>query len=222
MPADPRKDVSMTPRRGRPITGSPKKGRDGLYTVRVPIPGTNKTRAVKLGPEIETKERASEVARHWHEKLMEQPALLGGNAAPMTVQRYLDAWTEERAARIYTARMTQRDLERHVLDDPALANLAAERVGADDLRRVVARLNAKVESGQIEASTARKVWAKTRCMFREMFDHEKDALRIRKDDPTASVRPPRKGVDKVKAVLYPDEAAKLLDCGEVPLHARRL
>ena len=71
-------------RRGRPITGSPRKAADGRWIVRVPIPHTNRTRPVKLGREIKTEERASEVARHWHEKLLEKPDLLAPTPATMT------------------------------------------------------------------------------------------------------------------------------------------
>jgi integrase len=92
----------------------------------------------------------------------------------------------------------------------------------DDLRRAVARLNAKAEAGGLEQSTARRIWAQGRCMFRQSFDHERDDLRIRRDDPTAGVRPPRKGNERAKAVLYPDEARQFLECARVPVEARRL
>lgn len=207
--------------RGRPITGSPKRGPDGRLTIRVPIPGTNRTRRVKLGPEIETEERATEVARHWHEKLKAKPDLLAPTPATMTVRQYLERWTEERKGRVVTADQAKTSLSKHVLDDVAIANKPAALVTPDDLRRVVGRLNTKAEAGTIEASTARQVWARARCMFRQMFDHEKDELRIRKDDPTAGVRPPRKGDDKQRATLYPDEATRLLGCLDVPFRARR-
>jgi integrase len=208
-------------KRGRPVTGSPKRGPDGRWTIRVPIPKTNRTRPVKLGPEIQTEERATEVARHWHEKLKARPDLLAPTTATMTVRQYLQAWTTERKGRVVTAEQSKTTLENHVLGDPALANKPAAAVTPDDLRRVVARLNDRVEAGAIEASTARQIWARARCMFRQTFDHEKDTLRLRKDDPTAGVRPPRKGADKQRATLYPDEASKLLSCLDVPFRARR-
>jgi integrase len=213
-----------TKRRGRPITGSPKRGADGLWRVRVPIPGTNRTKPITLGPEIQTEERAKEVVRHWHERLLEDPSLLGEErpAAALTNAEYLDRWTEERKGRVRTAGAARADILKHVLDDTKLKSKRCAATTPDDLRRVVVRLNAKAESGQIESSTARRLWAQVRCMFRQTFDHERDDLRIRKDDPTAGVRPPRKGSERAKAVLYPNEARQLLECAKVPLEARRL
>ena len=46
------------------------------------------------------------------------------------------------------------------------------------------------------------------------------ALHARKDDPTAGVKPPKKGATKAKAVLYSDEATTLLACGDVPVKYR--
>lgn len=211
-------------RRGRPITGSPKRGADGRFTIRVPIPGTNRTRPVRLGPEIQTSERASEVARHWHERLLQDPTLLGGakQAAACTNEEYLDRFTRERAGRVRSAHGASVAIKKHVFDDRALATKTAAATTPDDLRRVVGRLNAKATSNVIDQSTARRIWAQARCMFRAMFDHDQDELRIRKDDPTAGVRPPRHGTNRKKPVLYPSEAEALLSHPEVPLRARRL
>jgi integrase len=210
-------------RRGRPITGSPKKGDDGLWRVRVPIPGTSRTRAVKLGPEIQTIERASEVARHWYEKLVEDPSLLGEGPAPekLTNGQYLERWTNERKGRVRTAVPTRNELLLHVLDDATLRNKVASKTTRDDVRRMVARLNDKVEAGQMAASSARKVWRKARCMFHDMFAHEKDELRNREDDPTAGIKPPRDGSTRKTTFLYPNEAVKLFECEDVPLRSRR-
>jgi integrase len=211
-------------RRGRPITGSPKRGPDGLWRIRIPVPGTNRTRPMTLGPDVQTEQRATSIAQAFHERLMEDPTLLGEekSADALTNAEYLDRWTEERKGRIHSAEATKADITRHVFDDATLGNKRAALTTSDDLRRVVVRLNARVEAGEIEWSTARKVWAKTRCMFREMFTHEQDDLRIRKDDPTAGIKPPRKGNEKQKAILYPDEALTLLSHPDVPIRARRL
>ncbi len=209
---------------GRPITGSPKKGADGLWRIRVPIPGTNRTRARKLGPEIQTELRATEVARHWHENLIEDPSLLGEDkpASEMTNAEYLDRWTEERKARIVSAVHVRSALLLHVFSDATLRNKRSASTTPDDLRRVVARLNARVEADDIEWSTARRIWSQCRAMFRATFDHELDSLRVRTDDPTAGVRPPRGGAERALAILYPDEALVLISHPDVPMRARRL
>jgi integrase len=211
-------------RRGRKVTGSPIRGADGRWTIRVPVPGTRQTRRHKLPAWCETEERATEIARAMHEKWLAQPELLAapGDKAPMTVARYLDLWTAERSKRVHSAKHTQRDLQMHVLDDRALASKLATDVTRDDVRAVVTRLNAKVTAGAMLWSTARKVWATTRCMFRSMCDHDDNALRIREDDVTAGISKPHKGVERSSEILYPNEAAKLLACSDVPVPARRL
>lgn len=211
-------------RRGRPITGSPKRDERGLWHVRVPIPGTNRTRPITLGPEIQTEKRATEVVLHWYEKLREDPTLLGERKASdaLTNVEYLDRWTEERKGRVHSAEAARGDILRHVLDDSRLRDKLARLTTPDDLRRVVVRLDAKVEADELEWTTARKVWARTRAMFRSMFDHKRDELRIRKDDPTAGVKSTETGNSKEKPILYPDEMATLLSCERVPLRSRRL
>ncbi|HEX3595246.1 MAG TPA: site-specific integrase [Polyangiaceae bacterium] len=113
-------------------------------------------------------------------------------------------------------------VEVHVVKLRRLRDKRCAATTPDDLRRVVARLNAKAEGGEVEASTARRIWSQCRCMFRQTFDHELDELRVRKDDPTSGVRSPRKGSEKQKAILYPDEALVLMSHPDVPLRGRRL
>src|SRR5205823_4335365 len=106
---------------------------------------------------------------------------------------YLDRWTDERKGRIVTAVHVRAALLLHVFSDATLKNKRCAGTTSDDLRRIVARLNARVEAGELEWTTARRVWSQCRCMYRQSFDHELDDLRIRKDDPTAAVRPAAEG-----------------------------
>ena len=58
-------------------------------------------------------------------------------------------------------------------------------------------------------------------MYRDMYSHDLDDLRIREDDAATGVNKPRKGKDKRKEALEPNEATQLFECEDVPLAARR-
>lgn len=212
------------PRRGRPITGSPKKNARGNWVIRIPIPGTDKTEPNELPPTITTKERASEVARHWHARYLADPSLAEERkpADMMSNAEYLDAWTDERKGRIKTAEKARGDLMRYVFSDATLRNKRCAFTTPDDLRAVVARLDTLVELKKLKWRTASKIWKRCRVMFHESFSHRLNSLRIRQDDPTNGVKPPRGGVDTAKTILYPDEVTTLLACELLPVEARRL
>jgi integrase len=212
-----------TRQRGRPVEGSVIKGKDGLWRVRLTIPGTKLSKRIKLGPEIRTEARAKEVARHWHEKLRENPGLLNqaSNGKALTCGQYLERWTEHRRKRLTCAEDDRSSLLLHVLDDSRLRDKPAAAVTRDDLRKVVAKLDAKVEVGSIQATTAARLWSKVRSMFCDMAESKVEKLRIREDNPVLGIRGPDKGDDRDKAILYPDEADQLLRCSAIDADARR-
>lgn len=214
--------TDTTTKRGRPFQGSVKRGPDGLWRVRIPVPGTKRSLRRKLGPEITSEERAREVARYWYEKLLEDPGLLDGDDKPLTCAEYLDRWTADRARRYACADADKAAILLHVLDRRDLRDKPCTDVTADDLRAVVARLDRRVQADEIEATTARRIWSKVRVMFVDMAEHKVPALRVRTDNIAPGVRPPDRGIDKDKTTLYPDEAAQLLACKDVPLAHRRV
>jgi integrase len=89
----------------------------------------------------------------------------------------------------------------------------------EDLRELLDR---EIRAGVISWKTASHVWSDVRCMFRDAVSSKERALRARRDDPTDDIRPPDKGPEKGKVVLFPDEAAALMSCTDVPAPYRVL
>ncbi len=215
-------------RRGRPVTGSPERIKSGPHkgriSIRVPIPGTTRTRRVTLGPEIQTEARATEVARHWNERLHDDPELLhqASDGKAMTNGQYLEVWTEHRRHGLECADDDLRLLKLHVFDDRKLRDKLATQTSEDDLRGVVARLDDRIRAGEMAPASAQKLWAKVRCMFADMARHKSQKLRIRTDSPAANVQGPEKRKVEVESEwLYPSECAQLLASEDVSLRMRR-
>ena len=145
------------------------------------------------------------MARYWHAKLRENPDLLNkaSGGKTMTCGRYLELWTNHRRGWLGCADEDRRLLLCHVFGDRGLRDKSAIAITQNDLRQVVARLDARVEAGEIQASTATRVWSKVRRLFADMAESKADALRIRSDNPVLGVRGPDKGPDRDKAILYP-------------------
>lgn len=96
----------------------------------------------------------------------------------------------------------------------------------EDCEKVSAALDAKIVStatDRISWKTAQNIWGlftkacKVTCSAKAAA-----GLRVRKDNPCASVEGPERGENKTKQWLYPSEMAKLLECEAVPLRWRRL
>ncbi len=86
---------------------------------------------------------------------------------------------------------------------------------------IVEALDGALLDGRIRWRTARNIWGEVRSAFRQACRSKLRTLRVRDDDPTVNVPGPERGVDKLKPILYPDEALALLGCERVSLLRRR-
>lgn len=92
---------------------------------------------------------------------------------------------------------------------------------AEDLRALVAALDAKIAAGELAAKTARNVWGTATKMCGDAFRSKLEVLRVRADNPAKDVEGPDRGDDRSKQFLYPSEFVQLVSCAEVPLRWRR-
>jgi integrase len=110
--------------------------------------------------------------------------------------------------------------------EPVIGHLAMHAIKADDLRRVVVKLDDAIEARLaddegITAKTAANVWGEVTSAFREACSSKTPELRIRLDNPTEKVRGPEDGIEREGPVLYPAEFLRLVSCAAVPLERRR-
>lgn len=121
--------------------------------------------------------------------------------------------------------------------EPELGALAMLEVSADDIRRMVRKLDDQIrvrtsfyagkgdrdERGKkpgLAPKAAANIYGEVTSGFREAVNSKVDALRVLKVDPTAGVLPPNGGPDREQAALYPDELVTLLGCPLVPVVRR--
>ena len=118
--------------------------------------------------------------------------------------------------------------------EPEIGDLPMVSVTSNDLRRVVARLNAGIReryayyariaegeepSGRkpgISPKTAAHVWSEGTSAFREACASNDPSLRVRDDDPSRGVLPPNGGETREQEALYPSEVVQLLSCEGIP------
>jgi len=103
-----------------------------------------------------------------------------------------------------------------------LGGVGIRMAKASHCEAVVRHLDAAAQRGDIEPSTAIKVWGEVTYAFGQAVRSKVPSLRMREDDPTDKVAGPDRGIDKIKPVLFPDEVLRLLACEAVPLVRRRL
>lgn len=138
-----------------------------------------------------------------------------------TADAWLDRWTADRVARgIVTASETPGRWRKWIA--PVLGHLAMDRIGREDVERVVDRLDEAVREGRIRAKTAIQTWIIVKAAFRDAKDAKNRALRVRRDNPTEGVHGPDSDAQRSKPWLYPCELTALMECSRVPLRWRRL
>lgn len=138
-----------------------------------------------------------------------------------TVTAYAERWLYDRQHRrkLSSVPDDRGRLTKHVL--PVIGHLGIVDVNADDLRKVVSSLDAKIGEGTLNWKTAKNVWGVVTSMFRSSMKSKNDSLRLRRDDPTRDVEPPETGMHKAKTWLYPSEWLQLANCEKVPLEWRQ-
>lgn len=170
--------------------------------------------------------RAKESCAHWLEKLKSGKLVQAPEPEPMapgdTVAGYVDRWMLERERR----GRSRIDEDRRMLH-ARLCGIIGEAtkiasVTAEDLRKVVERLDDDVLEERLAWKTAVNYWGLVTKLFGDAAFAKTEALRVRKDNPTKDVRGPDRGVVRASAYLYPTEALRLLSCPDVPVERRQV
>ncbi len=226
-------------KKGRPATGTltwcePRKDQEqGHYAVRLTL--ADGTRPwIHLDPSPRSKQaeaRAREKAAAWAERVAREQIVSVSDVRPAasaaepsageTVRQYAKRWLAERERRGLASVATDRGrLDNHVL--PVIGDRPLAEVTRDELRAVVAALDAKSASGAFSWRTAVRCWGLVTKLFSDAVDSKRADLRSRTDNPCAGLPGPDSGVEKGKQWLYPSEVGALLACDAVPTRWRRL
>jgi integrase len=148
-----------------------------------------------------------------------------------TVSQYVGRWCEWREGRgLGCADADRARLECHVV--PLIGTLGIADVTRDDLKRVVAALDAKARARFYRTAGGRRrpfawksavnVWSNVRALFRDACGSKRVDLCVRDDNPAAGVAGPDTGPKKAKTYLWPSEFLALVSCPDVPLKWRRM
>ncbi len=152
-----------------------------------------------------------------------------------TVEEYAKKWCEWRDERkIGCVAGDRAKLTKHVF--PVIGALDVRAVSRNDLKRLVADLDAKIARGYsvtVDAQgnekrrrfgwkTAGNVWNVVRALFRDSSSAKRVELCVRDDNPATDVVGPDTGATKAKTYLWPSELHTLVSSPRVPLRWRRL
>jgi integrase len=112
---------------------------------------------------------------------------------------------------------------------PRIGRKAIAGLTRDDVEDVRDALDAAVAARKrnggragLSGARARNIWNVLTCLMREACTSKRRELRVRADNPCATVQPPDKTDPKTKTFIYPVEFLKLVACEEVPLAWREL
>ena len=92
----------------------------------------------------------------------------------------------------------------------------------DALDRAVADRKRSGGKAGLSGARARNVWSVLTSMMKEACTSKRRELRVREDNPCATVQPPDRTDTRVKTFIYPSEFLTLVACTEVPLDWREL
>jgi integrase len=148
-----------------------------------------------------------------------------------TVSQYVGRWCDWRKERgLQCAEADRARLECHVF--PIVGALGITNVSRDDLKRVVAALDAKARAGFYRTAERRRrpfawksavnVWSNVRALFRDACSAKRVDLCVRDDNPANGVAGPDTGAKKAKTYLWPSEFLSLVSSSRVPLKWRRM
>lgn len=128
------------------------------------------------------------------------------------VDTWFNDWCEDRARRRIEESTIAADRSSYrKWIAPVIGQMLMTEVSPDDIKQVVANLDDAIESDVIHWKTGSNVWTTLSSMFDDAANSkEKRGLVVRSDDPTAGVRPPERGDDRKKTILYPDEYVQLV------------
>jgi hypothetical protein len=217
--------------RGRPSTGNikwRKNKRTGKpqWHARFTLPNGTRTPYEPLDSRIlrEDVEGARAAATLVNNRVRETG--LVPQSVPETVEEYADRWCKWRESRGVAGNRTL--LAMHVF--PQIGSLDVCKVTRDDLKGLVAMLDAKVKRGQsldpkgkrhpFGWKTAVNAWAATKALFRDARGAKRVDLCVRDDNPAEGVAGPDVGAKKAKVYLWPSEFNALVNCPRVPVRRR--
>lgn len=144
----------------------------------------------------------------------------------LTVRQWMvERWTPSRkAAGLVSAEGGMGRLEIHVL--PILGPMPIASVTRENIESVVAHLDAAQRlpraQGGISWKSAACIWGLVTKAFDDACRAKDSTLRIRSDNPCEHVRGPDRGVQRGKAIMYPDEWIKVWRCKTIPIRWRRM
>jgi len=151
-------------------------------------------------------ERHGETCTRYFGRFLEHRQAMGKVRRGRDLESAWDVWIAPEIGGKPIAGITRDDVE-DVRD--ALDNAVAER---------------KKEGGRagLSGARARNVWSVLTSMMKEACTSKRRDLRVRADNPCATVQPPDKTPGKAKTFVYPMEFLKLVSCADVPRDWREL
>lgn len=215
-----------TPRRGgRARVGTLLKTRDGRWQAQVTL-GDGSRKRLKPFPKGTSEAMARERAAYHAEQAAKinpkKPQPTTTPELPDTpMGRWVKDWLKDREARGYSG---VRDNSSHYLLHiaPAIGPKHVRSWVRDDLRKLSAALDQKVQKRELAWKSAVNVWTTATKMASDAAESKQAHLRCREDNPAAGVRGPDRGDDVGEQCLYPSEFLKFVTCDEVPLKWRQI
>ncbi len=211
---------------------NPVKGEtQGHWKVRITVQGGRPWIHCDPSPRSkQTEDRAREKAKHWTERAKREGLTIKDfktanrrpppSSSSTTEDKWFNAWIAERKAKgLTSAGDNVSHWKEHIRD---VLGPDVTRWTSEDLRRLCRVLDEKVRAGDMRWKTALNVWATARKICSDACGSKVDALRVRTDNPAASVPGPDRGEETAKQYIFPSEFLRFAECAEVPLAWRRL
>lgn len=205
----------------RPATGSVR-WEGGRWKARVTRANGERV-LVDIEPPLRSKAdkaKAIEEARKLTE-LARDPALFVQPVGPEDelVEDWYERWLAAKKAKGQSSVKANRSHLVHIL--PVLRGTPMAKVTVEQLERIVQKLDAKVDAGELRWKSALNVWGTVTKAFDDACRGKVLELRVRKDNPAKAVRGPDRGVETEQVHLHPDEFLRLMSCKAVPVFRRR-
>ena len=207
----------------------PKPGREKQWHGKWTLDDGTRTDWLPLDPKIGPHDRAG--AEACAASMTPDVRAAGANEGKgETVEAYTKRWCEWREGRGKRCVADDRTRLAHAL--PTIGRLPITSITRDDLKGLVATLDATVRKGfTINAAgrrrpfswkTAGLVWGAVQSLFRDAQKAKRVDLCVRRDNPTDGIEGPDTGTKKAKTYLWPSEFLAVVSREDVPLRWRRL
>lgn len=191
---------------------------DGSFGIRITLnDGSRKRLKGSFASEQEAIEAALEYSKQAKDLNLAAKESL---PKPQTVDEYVPVFIAARVSKGHTS--TKDDWARyrqHV--KPLLGHKAMVDITRADIESVVARLDARIDAGEVSWTTAKGAWALVSKLFRDASGSKNRTLRVLASNPAQGVEGPDRGPRRSGCYLYPREFLQLVSCETVPLEWRR-